>query len=184
MDEEKKGRKFVDSAKYHIWCIMFFSTFVIGIIVAAILNATLHVKYGPTKVTEPPPMDWFENGIAYRIYIPSFSDSDGDGIGDFRGIRTVMLILVRVFMLQFSGIENHLVFLQELGVTILWLSPVQNTNTFSYDVVDFVGLKPLYGTLDHFRSLLNRAKSMGKYFFTNEGLFNGECVDSSKEWKS
>lgn len=61
-----------------------------------------------------------------------------------------------------TGIENNLNYLQEMGVTILWLSPVQNTNTLSYDVVDFAGVNPTYGALDHFQSLLDKAKSLGK----------------------
>lgn len=118
-----------------------------GLLFILILSLSLGLTLGRQSAENPeielPSLHWYQTGLAYRVYIPSFSDSDGNGIGDFRGI------------------ENNLNYLQEMGVTILWLSPVQNTNTLSYDVVDFAGVNPTYGALDHFQSLLDKAKSLG-----------------------
>ena len=66
-------------------------------------------------------------GITYQLLIYSFADSDGDGVGDFKGI------------------QNRLGYLQDLGVTALWLSPAHPTSSYhAYDVNDYYALNPLY----------------------------------------
>ena len=72
------------------------------------------------------------SGITYQVNVYSFADSDGNGVGDFKGI------------------ENHLDYLDKLGVTALWLSPSQVAQSYhGYDVTDYSALNPLYGSGTH-----------------------------------
>lgn len=71
-------------------------------------------------------------GVIYQLNVYSFADSDGDGIGDFKGI------------------ENHLDYLDKLGVTALWLSPSQVAQSYhGYDISDYTALNPAYGSVTH-----------------------------------
>ena len=80
------------------------------------------------------------SGLTYQVNVYSFADSDGDGIGDFKGI------------------ENHLDYFDKLGVTALWLSPSQKAQSYhGYDVTDYSALNPLFGGDDDFRSLVTKA---------------------------
>ena len=80
----------------------------------------------------------------YQLLIYSFADSDGDGVGDFRGI------------------QSKLDYLDGLGVTALWLSPAHPTNSYhAYDVNDYSALNPLYGTEADFKSLVDAAHAKG-----------------------
>ena len=77
-------------------------------------------------------------GVLYQVYIRSFADSNGDGIGDL------------------PGIAAHLDYLTELGVDALWLSPVHPSPNvdWGYDVADYRGVHPDYGTLDDLDALI------------------------------
>nr|CAA9355752.1 MAG: GH13_31 / GH13_40 / GH13_29 / GH13_23 / GH 13 / GH13_17 / GH13_36 / GH13_30 / GH13_16 / GH13 _35 / GH13_20 / GH13_4 / GH13_1 / GH13_2 / GH13 _21 / GH13_19 / GH13_37 / GH13_34 [uncultured Nocardioidaceae bacterium] len=81
---------------------------------------------------------WWQSAVVYQIYPRSFADSDGDGVGDLRGII------------------DHLDHLEALGVDVVWLSPVypspQDDN--GYDISDYQDIDPLFGTLDDFDALL------------------------------
>ena len=84
---------------------------------------------------------WWKRGIIYQIYPRSFMDSNGDGIGDLRGIA------------------DRLDYLAWLGVDGLWLSPTfpSPMADFGYDVSNYVGVHPIFGTLDDFDDLLAQA---------------------------
>lgn len=84
---------------------------------------------------------WWKRGIVYQIYPRSFMDSNGDGIGDLRGIA------------------DRLDYLQWLGVDAIWLSPIfpSPMADFGYDVSDYVAIYPPFGTLDDFDHLLEQA---------------------------
>ncbi len=84
---------------------------------------------------------WWQSGVLYQIYPRSFQDSDGDGVGDLRGI------------------VQRLPYLRELGVDALWLSPIFPSPMvdFGYDISDYVGIDPLFGTLDDFDALVAAA---------------------------
>jgi len=82
-------------------------------------------------------------GVLYQVYIRSFADSNGDGIGDL------------------PGIAAHLDYLTELGVDALWLSPVHPSPNvdWGYDVADYLGVHPDYGTLDDLDALIAQARA-------------------------
>jgi alpha-glucosidase len=88
-----------------------------------------------------PTASWWQRGIVYQIYPRSFMDSNGDGIGDLRGIA------------------DRLDYLTWLGVDALWLSPIfpSPMKDFGYDVSDYVGIHPIFGTMDDFDYLLKEA---------------------------
>jgi len=91
------------------------------------------------------PAPWWKSAVVYQIYPRSFQDSDGDGIGDL------------------AGITSRLGVLADLGVDALWLSPIQTSPMadFGYDISDYRGIDPLFGTMDDFDRLLNEAHSRG-----------------------
>ncbi len=83
-------------------------------------------------------------GTTYQLLIYSFADSDGDGVGDFKGIR------------------DKLDYLDELGVTALWLSPAHPTGSYhGYDVNDYSAVNPLFGTEADFKALIDAAHARG-----------------------
>jgi hypothetical protein len=88
-------------------------------------------------------LSWWDNAVIYQIYPRSFQDSDGDGIGDLRGI------------------EKRLDHLAWLGVDAIWLSPIYPSpmHDFGYDVADYTGIDPLFGSLDDFDSLVDAARA-------------------------
>ena len=78
--------------------------------------------------------------MAYQLLVYSFADSDGDGIGDFKGI------------------QNKLDYLDGLGVTALWLSPIHPSGSYhGYDVKDYYTVNPLFGTEADFKALVDAA---------------------------
>ncbi|MGN6528518.1 MAG: alpha-amylase family glycosyl hydrolase [Burkholderiaceae bacterium] len=88
---------------------------------------------------------WWRRGVIYQVYPRSFQDSDGDGIGDLRGIR------------------RRLAHLAELGVDAAWISPIYPSPMadFGYDVADYCGIDPRFGTLDDFDALVADAHARG-----------------------
>ncbi|RZL60632.1 MAG: DUF3459 domain-containing protein [Sphingomonas sp.] len=90
-------------------------------------------------------MTWWRSGTIYQIYPRSFQDSDGDGVGDLRGIEARL---------------DHLV---ALGVDAMWISPIfpSPMRDFGYDVADYCGIDPRFGTLADFDSLLAAAHARG-----------------------
>ncbi len=86
-----------------------------------------------------------EEAIVYEIYVKSFNDSNGDGIGDINGIREKL---------------DHLM---ELGVNYIWLTPIYLSPQIDngYDVSDYYNINPDYGTMDDFENLVNEAKAKG-----------------------
>src|SRR6266508_4646562 len=84
---------------------------------------------------------WFKDAIIYELHVKTFCDSDGDGMGDFRGVM------------------EKLDYLQELGVTALWLLPFYPSpmRDDGYDIADYFDVNPNFGTLDDFRAFLDAA---------------------------
>ena len=88
---------------------------------------------------------WWQRGVIYQIYPRSFQDSNGDGIGDL------------------AGITARLDYLVALGVDAIWLSPVNPSPMadFGYDVSDYTGIDPVFGTMADFEALLAAAHTRG-----------------------
>jgi alpha-glucosidase len=91
-------------------------------------------------------LPWWKSGIVYQIYPRSFADSDGDGIGDLRGI------IARLDYLNDGTPES-------LGVDAIWISPFYPSPMadFGYDVSDYTDVDELFGTLADFDKLLEDA---------------------------
>jgi alpha-glucosidase len=87
------------------------------------------------------PLRWWQSGVIYQVYPRSFQDTNGDGIGDL------------------PGITRRLDYLRWLGVDALWISPIfpSPMADFGYDVADYRGIDPRFGTLDDFDTLLAEA---------------------------
>ncbi len=88
---------------------------------------------------------WWQRGTIYQVYPRSFQDSNNDGIGDLNGIST------------------RLDYLATLGVTAVWISPIYPSPMadFGYDVSDYTGIAPLFGTMDDFDALLAAVHAHG-----------------------
>jgi maltose alpha-D-glucosyltransferase/alpha-amylase len=88
---------------------------------------------------------WYRDAIIYELHVRAFCDSDGDGIGDFRGL------------------VQKLDYLQDLGVTALWLLPFYPSplRDDGYDIADYSKVHPYYGTLSDFRIFLREAHRRG-----------------------
>jgi len=88
---------------------------------------------------------WWRDGVIYQIYPRSFMDSNGEGIGDLRGI------------------VSKLDYIASLGVDAIWLSPVNVSpmRDFGYDVADYENIDPSFGTMQDFESLLKEAHQCG-----------------------
>lgn len=89
--------------------------------------------------------DWWKGKVAYQIYPKSFKDSNGDGVGDLKGIT------------------EKLDYLQKLGIDILWLSPVYKSPFIDqgYDISDYYAIDPLFGTMEDMEELIAEGKKRG-----------------------
>ena len=91
------------------------------------------------------PNPWWANAVVYQIYPRSFQDTNGDGIGDLKGIT------------------SRLDYLADLGVDVLWLSPVYRSpqDDNGYDISDYQDIDPLFGTMADMDELLAEAHKRG-----------------------
>lgn len=97
---------------------------------------------------------WWRGAVVYQIYVRSFCDGNGDGVGDF------------------TGLMSKLDYVASLGVDAVWLSPVHPTpnRDWGYDVSDYDTVNPEYGTLADFERLLAAAHARGLKVLTDEVL--------------
>ncbi len=98
----------------------------------------------PASAKESDPL-WYKDAVIYELHVKTFADSDGDGIGDFRGLI------------------QKLDYLQELGITAIWLLPFYPSplKDDGYDIADYFDVNPNYGTLEDFRAFLAEAHKRG-----------------------
>ncbi|RYF77405.1 MAG: alpha-amylase, partial [Cytophagaceae bacterium] len=83
-------------------------------------------------------------GVHYEIFVRAFCDSNNDGIGDL------------------NGVTQKLDYLSDLGISAIWLMPINPSSTYhKYDVTDYYGIDPEYGTIDDFRRLIDEAHKRG-----------------------
>lgn len=106
---------------------------------------------------------WWHDKVAYQIYPKSFYDSNGDGIGDLQGIL------------------QKLDYLKDLGVDILWLSPIYPSPFADqgYDISDYYNIDPAFGTLEDMELLIQEAKKRDMYILMD--LVVNHCSDEH-EW--
>jgi alpha-glucosidase len=109
---------------------------------------TISTSPQPAETAEQPAEaadDWWREAVVYQVYVPSFADSDGDGMGDLRGVA------------------DRLGHLAGLGADAVWLTPFYPSPWADggYDVSDYRDVDPRHGTLDDFRELLARAHALG-----------------------
>ena len=106
---------------------------------------------------------WWHDKVAYQIYPKSFLDSNGDGIGDLRGII------------------SKLDYLKDLGVDIIWLSPIYKSPFVDqgYDISDYYSIAEEFGTMEEFDELLAEAKKRNMYIIMD--LVINHCSDKH-EW--
>ena len=88
---------------------------------------------------------WWHEAVVYEIYCKSFCDSNGDGIGDLRGVMSKLHVL------------------RDLGINCIWFTPIYTSPQVDngYDVADYRDIDPAYGTLEDFKELLDMAHGMG-----------------------
>lgn len=89
--------------------------------------------------------DWWKDAVVYQIYPRSFQDSNGDGIGDLRGII------------------SHLDYIKELGADVIWICPIYPSPNvdYGYDVTNHKAIMDSYGTMDDFHELLDQVHQRG-----------------------
>lgn len=107
------------------------------------MSMILHSDLLPTGRADADP--WWMNAVLYQIYPRSFQDSDGDGVGDLQGI------------------VRRLEYLAQLGVDIVWISPIYRSPQADngYDISDYRDIDPLFGDLETFDALVARAHELG-----------------------
>ena len=89
--------------------------------------------------------DWIKKAVVYQVYPKSFQDSNGDGIGDLRGVT------------------RRLDYIKELGADVIWLNPIYRNSGVDggYDISDYRSIAPEFGTMADFEELLAQAHARG-----------------------
>ena len=98
-----------------------------------------------SSVSIGPEAGWYKDAIIYEVHVRAFADSDADGIGDF------------------AGLTQKLGYLEDLGVTAIWLLPFYPSplRDDGYDIADYTGVNPSYGTRGDVRKLIDEAHKRG-----------------------
>ncbi|HET9227583.1 MAG TPA: alpha-amylase family glycosyl hydrolase, partial [Thermoanaerobaculia bacterium] len=110
------------------------------LLLACLLTACASAP-APAPAPAPQDQNWARGAVFYEVFVRSFSDSDGDGVGDLRGLT------------------SKLDYLDDLGVDALWLMPVfQSPSYHGYDTVDYEKIDDEYGTAEDFQRLLDEAE--------------------------
>mgnify|MGYP001541195190 CR=1 FL=1 len=109
---------------------------------------------------------WWHDKVAYQIYPKSFLDTNGDGIGDLRGII------------------SKLDYLKELGIDIIWLSPIYKSPFVDqgYDISDYYKIAEEFGTMEEFDELLAEAKKRDMYIVMD--LVVNHCSSEHEYFKA
>ena len=120
--------------------------------------------------------DWWKGKVAYQIYPKSFKDSNGDGVGDLKGIT------------------EKLDCLQDLGIDILWLSPIYKSPFIDqgYDISDYYAIDPIFGTMEDLELLIAEAKKRNIYLMfdmvfnhtSTEHIWFQEALKGNSKYKN
>jgi alpha-amylase len=118
-----------------------------GIIAALLLTISVQAQTGTLPGARPPTSkgeQWWANAVFYQVFVRSFQDSNGDGIGDFKGLT------------------SRLDYLKGLGVNALWLMPINPSPSYhGYDVTDYLKVNPQFGSEADFDAFLAAAHERG-----------------------
>ena len=108
------------------------------LLLSALLTLTACQKETTTDLNPSQQHSWWKEAVVYQIYPRSYADSDGDGVGDLRGII------------------QHLDYIQSLGVDVVWLNPIfpSPNDDNGYDVSDYTAIMSDFGTMQDFDELL------------------------------
>ena len=115
--------------------------------------------------------EWWRDAVVYQLYLRSFADANGDGIGDLEGVR------------------SHLDHIEGLGVDAIWLNPCYASpqRDHGYDISDYFSIDPAYGTLEEFDHksavLRGHCDAIGRDFssITRSSNFNTIVADTEAE---
>lgn len=107
--------------------------------------ADMTEQQGGALVRDGERREWWRNAVAYQVYVRSFKDSNGDGLGDLRGVVEALPALA------------------DLGVDAVWLNPCYPSpqRDHGYDIADYRAIDPRYGTLEDFDALVESAHGLG-----------------------
>lgn len=117
--------------------------------VAATITPPLAITPTTNLFNQP---EWWKSAVFYQVFVRSFYDSNGDGIGDFRGL------IQKLDYLNDGNPETN----DDLGINAIWLMPINPSPSYhGYDVTDYYNVNPDYGTMDDFRELIKEAHQRG-----------------------
>ena len=107
-----------------------------------------------TGTDKRPRIHWWRGAVIYQVYLRSFADSDGDGVGDLKGLL------------------GKLGYIADLGVDAIWICPFFKSpmKDFGYDVSDYCAVDPLFGTLHDFDAVIAKAHEFGLKVFIDQVL--------------
>ena len=107
-------------------------------------RSDIHTDYSNALGVSSTADSFKELGVGYQVFVASFRDSDGDGIGDIQGVI------------------DSLDYLKELGAEVLWLTPIQKSDSYhGYDISDYYAVDKRFGTIEDYRELLYKAHEKG-----------------------
>src|ERR1700709_13016 len=114
-----------------------------------VLRKQKRTRLQPTHTLADDP-EWYKDALIYELHVRAFADSNGDGIGDF------------------AGLVDKLDYLADFGGTALWLLPFSPSplRDGGYDISDYWGVNPSYGTLEDFKRFLDAAHARGMRVIT------------------
>jgi alpha-amylase len=135
-----------DGRRLPVVCLNMIKRLILLVLLFSVLSACVPAAptIAPVSTTSPTPaaplLPWWRDAVFYEIFVRSFNDSDGNGIGDF------------------NGITQKLDYLQSLGVNAIWLMPIHPSPSYhGYDVINYYAVNLDYGTMDDFKHLLDEA---------------------------
>lgn len=110
------------------------------------------ITLGPTAAPQPLPAGWWDGAVCYEVFVRSFYDSDGDGIGDLNGL------IAKLDYINDGDPAGG----ADLGANCIWLMPIAESGSYhGYDVIDYYTVEQDYGANDDFKRLMAEAEARG-----------------------